>query len=249
MTIQNHTELEGMRAAGQLAAATLACLRRATRPGITTAALDTLAHETIAAAGGRPAPALVYDFPAAVCISVNDELVHGIPGPRLLAAGDVVKLDVTVELDGFMADTACTVLLEPRPAGAGHLVAAARAALDAALRAARAGQPVRAVSRAIERTARERGFTPVRDLAGHGIGRTIHEPPEVPCVEDRHDDTRLEAGQVVAIEPMLTAGGARLRTDRDGWTIRTADGSLTAHVEHTVMITRGRPLVLTLPAA
>ena len=176
--------------------------------------------------GARSAPALVYGFPGAICISVNDEAVHGVPGPRRLAAGDAVTLDVTAELGGYMADAAVTVVVPPR--------------------AARAGRPLNAIGRAVGRSVETAGFAVLRPFTGHGIGRTIHEAPDILNYDEPRNRGRLTPGLVITIEPIISARGQALRQDADGWTVRTRDGSLTAHAEHTVIVTRrGSPLVLT----
>jgi methionyl aminopeptidase len=176
-------------------------------------------------------------------------VVHGIPGPRRLAAGDLVKLDVTVEKDGYIADAARSVIVELGSDLATRLVACAREAFAAALAVARAGTKVNAISRAVETTVRARGFTVMRELTGHGVGRAIHEAPSVPNHYDPWQRDVLTDGLVLTIEPIISAGSARIRQDRDGWTTRTTDGSWAAHYEHTLVITRDRPVVLTTGSA
>ena len=204
-----------------------------------------MAARVFAAHGGRSAPAMVYGFPGTVLISVNDEVIHGIPGPRRLAAGDLVKLDVTVEKDGYIADAARSVIVNSGSDVATRLAACARDAFAAALAVAKAGTKVNEISRAVESTVRARGFTVVRGLTGHGVGRTIHEPPSVPNQYDPWQRDVLTDGLVLTIEPIISAGSARIRQDRDGWTTRTSDGSWAAHHEHTMVITHNRPVVLT----
>ena len=195
--------------------------------------------------GARSAPKLVYDAPSEIFISVNDEAVHGVPGRRRLRRGDLVKLDVTAELDGFYADACVTVPVgRDLAACRAGSSAAADAALARGMKAAVAGAPVRAISEAVADEAARRGVSPLEELGGHGIGRTIHEAPSVPNTPS-DDPARLHAGLVITIEPILGAGGPGIRPGDDGWTIRTADGALAAHVEHTIVVTDGRPLVLT----
>jgi methionyl aminopeptidase len=179
------------------------------------------------------------------CISLNDEAVHGIPGDRRLRRGDLVKLDVTAELDGYIADAAVTVPLLPVSPVRRRLCECAEAAFSRALTAARAGQPVWKIGRAVEAEVRRRGFHVIRALSGHGVGRAIHEDPTVPNYEDRSADDRLTPGLVLTIEPIIAAGAGEVHVAPDGWTIRTDDRSLSAHHEHTIVITRDRPLVLT----
>jgi len=180
-----------------------------------------------------------------VLISVNDEVVHGVPGARQLRPGDLVKLDVTVEKNGYMADSAQTTIVGLGTDVARRLRACALAAFRKALQAARTGNRVSEIGRAVEAEVRRRGFTVVHGLGGHGIGRTIHEKPSVPNVYDPRQRDLLTDGLVLTIEPIISAGSSRTVEDRDGWTLRTTDGSLSAHHEHTIVITRDQPVVLT----
>jgi methionyl aminopeptidase len=245
MSIESADDWKGLRRAGRIAHLTLDALEASVRPDISTAELDAVAARVFAAHGAHSAPARVYGFPGTVLISVNDEVVHGIPGPRRLAAGDLVKLDVTVEKDGYVADAARSVIVESGSDVANRLAACAREAFAAALAVAKAGTKVNAISRAVESTVRARGFTVVRGLGGHGVGRTIHEPPSVPNHYDPWQPDVLTDGLVLTIEPIISAGSPRIRQDSDGWTTRTSDGSWAAHHEHTLVITRDRPVVLT----
>jgi methionyl aminopeptidase len=212
---------------------------------VTTGELDETAARLFAACSARSAPAFTYGFPRTVLISVNDEIVHGIPGARRIAAGDIVKLDVTVEKDGYVADAARSVVVKPAKATAHSLAICARAAFDAAVAVARAGVRVNEIGRAVEREVRRRGFSVINGLCGHGVGRTIHEEPSVPNYYDPFQTDVLTEGMVITIEPMISAGSAYAIQDADGWTLRTRDGSLSAHHEHTLVITRGAPVVLT----
>jgi methionyl aminopeptidase len=245
MSIESPADLAGMKAVSQVVRLTLDALARQVRPGVSTGELDAAAAELLTVHGARSAPALVYGFPGTVLISINDEIVHGIPGARVIAPGDLVKIDVTVEKDGYVADAARTVVAEPGSNTAYELAACASAAFGAGLQVARAGVKVNEIGRAIEREVRRRGFTVVAGLAGHGVGRTIHEPPSVPNEYDRFQRDVLTEGLVMTIEPMISAGSPRVVQDRDGWTLRTRDGSLSAHYEQTILITRDAPMVLT----
>ena len=245
MSIQSDTDRRGLEAAGKVVCVTLDALAAAVRPGVTTGALDALAAQIFARHGARSAPALVYGFPRTVLISLNDEVVHGIPGPRRIEPGDVVKLDVTVELGGYMADAARTVVVGTGTPEALRLAGCAERAFTAALDVATAGRKVREIGRVVERTVRAEGFTVIRSLSGHGIGRTIHEPPSVPNHFDPWQQDVLTEGLVLTIEPLICAGRDAVTEDDDGWTVRTRDGSLAAHHEHTLIITRGRPVLLT----
>jgi methionyl aminopeptidase len=245
MSIESPADLAGMEAVSQVVRLTLDALSAQVRPGVTTGELDAAAGQLLAAHGARSAPALVYGFPGTVLISINDEVVHGIPGARAIAAGDLVKLDVTVEKDGYVADAARTIVVGPASKAAHELAACASAAFAAGLRVARAGVRVNEIGRAVEGEVRRRGFTVIAGLAGHGVGRTIHEPPSVPNEYDRFQRDVLTEGLVITIEPMVSAGSSRVVQDRDGWTLRTWDGSLSAHYEQTIVIRRGAPAVLT----
>ena len=216
MTISSEADLAGMQRVGQLVARTIAHMRAAVRPGITTAQLDAVGAIFARSHGARSAPQLAYDFPGFNCLSVNDEIVHGIPGTRVLRDGDVVKLDVTLELDGYMADSAVTVVIPPVSLEARTLQRAARIAFNRGLAVARAGQSLREVGRAVESAARREGAVVVRELTGQGIGRRIHEPPSVPNWADPDVRTVLTEGMVIALEPMLTSVPARVVEERTG---------------------------------
>ena len=245
MTISSESDLAGMQRVGSLVARTLAHMRAELRPGITTGELDASAERFARAEGARSAPQLTYDFPGFTCISVNEQIVHGIPGPRELAPGDVVKLDVTLELDGYMADSAVTAVVPPVSDEARQLQRAARIAFDQGLAAARAGRRLCEVGRAVETAARREGVSVLRELCGHGIGRKLHEQPSVPNWGDPRARTVLHEGLVIALEPLVSAGAAHVVDDGDGWTLRTHNRALAAHHEHTIMIRDGMPLVLT----
>ena len=249
MSIESTADWDGLRAVSEVARETLDLLVRHVRAGVSTADLDALAARFLKASGAQPAPALVYGFPGTVLISINDEVVHGIPGPRVIAAGDLVSVDVTIELDGYVADAARSLVVAPGSKTAHDLVACAEAAFEAALTVARAGVRVSEIGRIVEREVRRRGFSVVRGLSGHGVGRTIHEPPSVPNQWDPRQKDVLTEGLVLTIEPMVTVGSGRPVEDDDGWTIRTRDGCLAAHHEDTLVITTGRPIVLTSSAA
>ena len=249
MTIHSIGDLDGMQRVGRVVARTLLEMRESVKPGVTTAALDRVAERSAKRFGARSAPQLTYDFPGFTCISVNEEIVHGIPGPRVLQAGDVVKLDVTLELDGFIADSAVTVLVPPALPDAVRLRDCARRAFAAALKAARPGAPVRVIGAAIASTAARHGCEPIRELCGHGVGRRIHESPEVPNYGDPFARTALREGLVLAVEPMLTRTRTRVVTEADGWTMRTKNRGIAVHHEHTIVIRNGEPLVLTSPAS
>lgn len=246
MSINTPADIEGLRKAGKVVALTLKEMAEQARPGMTTEDLDAVAGEVFAQHGARSAPQLVYGFPGITCISVNDEAVHGIPGKRVLQPGDVVKLDVTAELHGYIADAARTIVLAPASDEKQRLCDCVDAALQTALGVACAGRPLYEIGRAVEAEVERRGFRVLRELFGHGVGRTIHEEPRcIPSYEDRRFKTRLADGMVITLEPIIAMKTRRTISSDDGWTIRTSDGSLAAHAEHSLIITRGQPVVLT----
>jgi len=243
VSVETPEQLEGLRRAGAAVAATLREVRRHVRPGATTAQLDAIAAATLRRHGARSAPRLVYGFPGHICISVGDVAVHGIPGPRRLRAGEIVTIDVTAERDGYFADAAVTVPVGTVAPRVRRLLSASRAALTRALATARAGTTLDALGRAVQAEVEGRGFTVLAELGGHGIGRTIHEEPSVLSVPGAPGT--LTDGMVIAVEPIIADGDTRCVEERDGWTIRTAGGTLAAHSEHTIVVRDGAPLVLT----
>ena len=245
MSVDTPEELTGLRAAGQVVARTIRAMRRAVAPGITTAELDAIARREFVRAGARSGPQLDYGFPGTTCISVNEEAVHGIPGRRRLKAGDLVKLDVTAELDGFYADACRTVVVGRGRPQAIRLVHTAEQALAEALKVVRTGVPLNAIGATVQRIVHARGHSVCDGLMGHGIGRRIHEAPDVPNVFEAQLSQPLHDGLVITIEPLVAIGGPAVRMGRDGWTVSTADRSLSAHAEHTIVIRDGAPIVLT----
>jgi len=245
MSINSPEQFEKLRACGMIVAKALRAMAREVRPGVTTAELCEIGSCVLAAHGARSSPPMVYGFPGDVCISLNDEVVHGIPGNRVLQPGDLVKLDLTAEKDGFHTDSAVSIEVSPGSPKTRELAHCAERAFSQALGAATAGNRTKDIGRAVEREVRRRGFSIIRELGGHGIGRTIHEPPSVPNYADFSAQHKLTEGLVITIEPIIAAGSGEVSLDKDGWTYRTADRSLSAHYEHTVVITRGRPLLLT----
>jgi methionyl aminopeptidase len=246
MTIASTAELEGMQRVGRLVARTIREMRAAVRAGITTAELDGIGARFATASGARSAPRMTYDFPGFTCISVNEQVVHGVPGSRALVDGDLVTLDVTLELDGFLADSAVTVPVGRVSPEAQRVMRAARMAFERGRDAAVAGRSLRHVGSVVERTAGAEGSHVFRTLAGHGIGRQLHEDPMVPNWADPTSHEVLHEGLVIALEPMVSARPARVVEEADGWTLRTHNRVLSAHHEHTLMIRRDQPpLVLT----
>jgi methionyl aminopeptidase len=245
VSITEPGELEALRAAGAIVRRVLEAMKRQVRPGITTGELDAIGAAVMQENGARSAPASVYNFPGSNCISLNEEAVHGVPGARSLQPGDLLKLDVTIEKDGFMADAAETVAVGKVTPEAERLMACSRRAFEKAMLVARAGFRVSEIGRAVEREVRRDGFSVIRELGGHGIGRTIHEQPRIPNYPDPEARQILTEGLVIAVEPIIAAGSGRAILAEDGWTMKTADRRPAAHYEHTIVITKGKPVLLT----
>jgi len=246
MSINTPEELEGMRAAGAVVQAMLAAMKENVRPGISTLELDDIGAEVMRCYGAQSAPAIVYGFPGTNCISVNDEAVHGVPSKRQIRQGDLLKLDVTVEKDGFMADAAVSVSVDGGAEENSRLIACAERAFARAMLVARAGFRVSEIGRAVEHEVRRSGFSVIRELGGHGIGRTIHEEPRVPNYADPDANQILTEGLVITVEPIIAAGSGKSVLSRNGWTVRTADHKPAAHYEHTLVVTKGKPILLTV---
>ena len=245
MSIQDENDLHHLKAAGRIVRQVLDAMKAEVCPEISTRELDEVAARVIEKNGARSAPTMVYKFPGATCISVNDEAVHGIPGERKLREGDIVKLDVTVEKDGYMADAAITVPVGRVSAQAESIIACAERSFEKAMLAARAGFRVLEIGRLVEREVRKSGFAVIAELTGHGIGRTIHESPSVPNYADPQARGIMKEGLVITVEPIISAGSGKVFTDRDGWTVRTSDHALSAHFEHTLVVMSGEPMLLT----
>lgn len=220
-------------------------LVRRLRPGISTGELDAVAVRELERYGATSSFKGYRGFPASLCVSVNDELVHGIPGKRTICEGDIVSLDFAAAIDGFHGDAALTVGVGKITAQAEALIEATRTALDAGVAAASSGAHLGDISAAIQLAAEGRGFSVVREYVGHGIGRQMHEDPQVPNFGPAGRGPLLQRGMTLALEPMLNAGGWRTKVGEDNWTVRTADGSMCAHFEHTIAITDGEAEVLT----
>ena len=242
-------EVDTMRRAGVVVASTLELLRNEARPGVTTGELDRLAEEHIRSHGGVPTFKGYRGFPGSICASPNEMIVHGIPGPYELKDGDLLSVDVGVTLDGYVADSAITIAIGPVPDRARELIEVCQEALQAAIEQCRSGNRLGDISNAVQTVVEARGFGVVRALVGHGVGRSMHEDPQIPNYGPAGRGPKLAPGMVFAIEPMITAGGWSVRGGDDGWAVYTEDGSLSAHCEHTVAITDNGPRILTLPGS
>lgn len=220
-------------------------MRAEVQPGITTRELDKIGADVMARHGGHSAPRALYNYPGHNCISLNDEVVHGIPNDRKLRPGDLVKLDATVDVDGYIADAAITVGVPPISKTQKRLIQAAESAFFKALTVSRTGYRTRDIGRLVEQDVKRSGFRVVRDLFGHGVGRAIHQEPNIPNFYEARYRHPLTDGLVITIEPMVVTGSGDVVEDDDGWTIRTADKGLSSHFEHTLVITNGKPILLT----
>jgi methionyl aminopeptidase len=240
-------ELEKMRVAGRITAEAVTAVVERVRAGVTTAELDRVAEALIRDRGATPAFKGYRGFPASICASINDEIVHGIPSPeRVIADGDLVSLDFGAVWEGFVGDSAVTVLVgEARSAEAEKLVRVTQDALEAAIGQIRPGARLSDIGAAVQQVAEGAGFSVVREYVGHGIGRAMHEDPQVPNYGSAGRGLELKPGLVIAVEPMVNIGGWETRQLDDGWTVVTADGSLSAHFEHTIAVTRDGHEILT----
>jgi methionyl aminopeptidase len=249
ITIKSPREVETMAAAGNILAATLARVVDRVEPGVSTEDLDVLAEQFIRShPGAKPSFKGLYGFPKSLCTSINNEIVHGIPSKgRVLNEGDILSIDCGVFFEGLHADSATTVAVGEISDDSARLLEATRKSLEAGIAAAILGNHVGDIGHAVQTVAEAAGFSVVRDLVGHGIGAKFHEEPQVPNFGQPSRGARLVKGMTIAIEPMINAGGPETRTMDDNWTIVTADGSLSAHFEHTLVIGPDGPRVLTLP--
>ncbi len=245
IVLKSSWELARMREAGRIVAQALAYLVERIRPGMATRELDLLTEAFISRKGGVPSFKGYRGFPASLCVSVNEEVVHGIPGPRIIKEGDIVSLDIGVIYKGYQGDAALTVGVGEISDEAKDLIATARGALLAGIAQAQDGLHVGDISWAIQRYAESRGYSVVRQYTGHGIGRQMHEDPQVPNFGQPGRGPALKAGMTLALEPMVNVGGHLTRVRDDNWTVVTDDGELSAHFEHTIVIREGEPEILT----
>ncbi|PQO45217.1 type I methionyl aminopeptidase [Blastopirellula marina] len=247
MTIESQDDIDGVLNAGRVVAAVRDAMLAAIEPGMTTAELDSLGAQLLDQMGALSAPRVTYDFPGATCISINEEAAHGIPGPRIIQPGDIVNVDVSAELDGYFADTGGTIVVPPIADHQSRLCHATQLALKNALAEAKAGAPINRIGKAIERIADVHGFKTIKNVGGHGIGRSLHEAPEgISGYFNRFDKRRLELGQVLAIEPFLSTRSTMLSEASDGWTLVGHPENRSAQFEHTIIVTDGAPIVATL---
>jgi len=246
ITIKSEAELDSMRCAGKIVANVLKELEKIIKPGITTKELDEFAEEYIIKNGGIPSFKGLYGYPASICTSINDEVVHGIPSMRRLESGDIISIDVGVCVDGLHADAARTFAVGEISETAKLLIKTTEESFFEGIKNAVAGKRVGDISNSIQKYVESRGFSVVRDLVGHGIGRKFHESPQVPNFGKAGVGIRLIKNMTIAVEPMVNEGTFKVYTAEDGWTVKTLDGKLSAHYENTIIITEGLPEIITL---
>ena len=248
MSISSEKDLESLRKIGKIVARCLQYMQSKLEPGITTAELDLLGGQFLESHGARSAPKLTYGFPGFTCISVNEEAAHGIPGSKVIEAGDLVNIDVSAELDGYFADTGGSAIVPPKSKLHLSLCSVAKSALQNAMNEARAGAKINRIGHAIETEAKKNGFTVIENLGSHGVGRALHEEPEfIPGYFEKRDRRVLRENQVITIEPFISSGARQVTDKGDGWTLVTEPGVFTVQYEHTIVITKNQPLIMTLP--
>ena len=245
--IKSTHEIKLMQEAGQIAAAARAAAGALVAPGITTRELDNAARKVIEGYGAKPSFLNYNGFPASICCSINHQVIHGFPGKYKLQEGDLVKIDVGANYMGYHGDCADTFAVGKITEEAQRLIEVTRQSFYEGIKLAREGQRVSDISHAVQKYVEENGFSVVRDYVGHGVGSERHEAPVVPNYGNPGRGARLVAGMTLAIEPMVNAGGYQVKTLRDGWTVETVDGSLSAHYENSILITKGDPIILTVP--
>jgi methionyl aminopeptidase len=249
MSIESEKDLIALRKIGHIVANCLQMMGRSLEPGMTTLELDSIGKKFLQYHGARSAPQLTYDFPGTTCISVNEQAAHGIPGSKVLNSSDLVNIDVSAELDGYFADTGGSFIIPPESILKRNLCRATKRALELAINEARAGRLLNGIGRVIESEARRNRFTVIENIGSHGVGRALHEEPGfIPGYYDPKDKRVLKENQVITIEPFLSTGAREVFDTGDGWTLATSARFLTAQYEHTMVITKNRPLIMTLPA-
>ena len=247
MTADSQKDIEYLKAIGRICADTLRKMMSAARAGMTTRELDEIGRVLLEAAGAKSAPQVMYNFPGATCISVSPVIAHGIPDEHVLLEGELIHIDVSAELDGYYADTGASMVVSKHERSLEKLLDATKATLTKALHAAKAGNPLNGIGRTVQNEARRRGFNVIYDLTGHGIGHKLHESPkEILNFHNPNDHRILNEGLVLAIEPFLTTGIGRITEEKDGWSLRTMDRAIAAQFEHTIIVTRNEPIILTI---
>ncbi|MCZ2127524.1 MAG: type I methionyl aminopeptidase [Anaerolineales bacterium] len=248
MIATEEKDINGLRAAGRICAQALQLMMKSAEPGMTTLELDRIGEAFLNRNGAKSAPRAMYNFPGGTCISVSPVIAHGIPNERVIQDGDLINIDVSAELNGYFGDTGASVVVGAANAEYEKLLDAAKSALEKALAAVRVGRRLNIIGKTVQHEAKERGYNPIFDLTGHGIGRQLHDKPSAVYNFYRPEDRRvMENGLVLAIEPFLTAGRGHVVEQSDGWSLKTVDDTIAAQFEHTVIVTKGEPIILTLP--
>lgn len=246
MTADSQKDIQYLKAIGRICAETLRRMMGQVRAGITTRELDEIGRAFLETEGARSAPQITYNFPGATCISVSPVIAHGIPNEHILREGELIHIDVSAELDGYYADTGASMVVSKRERSLVKLLDATRATLAKALHAAKAGNPLNGIGRTVQNEARKRGYNVIYDLTGHGIGQSLHESPrEILNYYNPNDRRILNEGLVLAVEPFLTTGIGRVVEEKDGWALRTMDRAIAAQFEHTIVVTKNEPIILT----
>lgn len=248
ITLKSAHEIELMRRAGKITAAARALAREMVKPGVTTHQIDKAVFDFIRSHGATPSFLHYNGYPASVCVSVNDEIIHGIPGPRVLKEGDIVSVDVGAYIGGFHGDCAATYACGKISDEAQRLIDVTRQSFFEGIAQAREGNRISDISHAVQAYVEANGFSVVREYVGHGVGRNMHEAPEIPNYGAPGHGPKLIRGMTIAVEPMVNAGTAAIRQMSDGWTVKTRDGKYAAHYENTILVTDGEPEILTAPA-
>jgi methionyl aminopeptidase len=247
MTIETTEELEKLKIIGKIVAQTIKLMQNSVQPDMTTKELDDIGRKFLEKHGAKSAPELVYNFPGATCISINDEVAHGVPGSKIIRGGDVINIDVSAELNGYFADSGASMIVPPITKDKKDLLRATRQALMKSIDNVRAGVPINIIGKTIETHARKNGYSVIRDLGSHGVGRALHEEPKfIAPYYDEKDYRILKEGMVITIEPFLSTGAESVYEARDGWTLKTNKKFLSAQFEHTMVITKNKPILITI---
>jgi methionyl aminopeptidase len=248
LIIQSQEDVVKLKQIGRIVANCVHYMGRSIRVGMSTRQLDEIGAFYLQKFGARSAPRIMYNFPGTTCISINEEAAHGVPGDRLIQPGDIVNIDVSAEKDGYFGDTGYSFILDPIEPKKQHLIEVTQKALQQAMKVAKAGNKINLIGKAIEQTAKKAGYKTLRDLASHGIGRRLHEYPEcIPNYFDKNDKRVLEEGMVITIEPFLSTRAEYTEVANDGWTLISGQGNFSAQFEHTMIITKDKPIVTTRP--
>jgi methionyl aminopeptidase len=247
MIVDSEEDIKHLKAIGHICAMTLKEMMEQAKPGITTGELDNIGQEFLTKEGAHSAPMVMYQFPGATCISISPVIAHGIPGDHVLAEGELINIDVSAELDGYFADTGGSMVVAKHVPQYEKMIEATKSALAKAVHSAKAGQPLNIIGKTIQEEAKRNGFGVIYDLTGHGIGHKLHEQPAEIYNYFKHEDRRiLNEGVVLAIEPFLTTGKGHVLEERDGWSLRTIDRTIAAQFEHTIIVTKDEPIILTI---